>query len=1288
MTTASTTRSPFTFDTTPITRARTQWQALGGALLFGLTSVSALAGPASFNGRYEQNFDTLATSGATNVWDNGNTLTGWSLFRHDNSAFTAYRSGTGSDNNGAFYSFGASGAAERALGILISASAFNNPAAGSVAGWMALALKNDTGALVNALNVTFNGEQWRGGGNTNAQTMALQYGVGDSFESVASWQDAGDLFRWATPVVGATTASNLGNDNGRVGNLGGDLNNLQWANGQTLWLRWVNTRISGTNHGMAIDDLVVKTAGADTTAPTLSTSVPSAGATDVATSTSSITLSFNESVKVGSGSFELRQGANVLATLSVTDASKVAINGQTVTLTPGVALQANTAYSVVAVGAPVQDLSNNAWVVKTLAFTTGAPPSITRISAIQGSGDESPMQGMTVNVSAVVTAYMPGLSGFVLQEADADVDANPATSEGIFVYYGSNNPGVSAATVGKRVQVSGTVDEYNSQTQLKNLTAFQVIGDAVLPKPVPLMLPISDAALWERYEGMLVKVTSATSGGKLVVSNNYTLGRYGDVTLSPDQVLPQFTDVNAPSVDGFAAYVKTMQRSQIILDDNSSKSNPESVRGRNGQPLSASNSLRAGDGVDAIVGVLDQFYRASAPPEIYETSYRVQPTEPLKFTGAERPTASDLKAAVGVADLKVASANVLNFFSQVGDTGRNTSDVFTPPAAGSAPIGIRGANDATELDRQKAKIVANLVGLDADVYGLMEIQNNGYDASSAIQLLVGAMNASADKPSGADYDFIKAPFNQGSDVAMAGAGTDAITVAIVYRRDRIKPEGQAAVPNVTIYDAFTSGVGGARVPIAQTFSFNAPTGKEVFTIAVNHFKSKGSVLSSGDNEDKLDGQGANNPARLKTAEQLRAWLATQPTRATTKNVILLGDINAYSKEDPVTYLEKNGYSKVSQGYSYSFRGLWGSLDHIFVSTSLAGKVGKVVKWVINADEPPVLDYNTEYKTADQIANYYAATAYRSSDHNPIVMGLNFAAAPANQPPSISGVPAAVTAVAVGASTSLSSIKVADVDSEQLTLTLTVINGVVQGVTDADPQLAGLQLKGTPAAINSELAKASFVAAVQGDASVGLRLSDGVNDAVTATYSFKVSAVVTPGTGFELAPGAGGNVTGTLQGAGCKLASPPQYVTSQSQGITAMPSAGASLPHGLLVLNATGCDAGGVLTVTMNYSKPLPEGAELWKWGRTSDNTSKHWYRVPSTVSGQTVSFTLQDGGLGDDDLKADGNIADPTALVAPQAVTPPAATVAVPVLNAWGLLMLALSFLSFAPLARRLSRKG
>jgi predicted extracellular nuclease len=80
--------------------------------------------------------------------------------------------------------------------------------------------------------------------------------------------------------------------------------------------------------------------------------------------------------------------------------------------------------------------------------------------------------GQKVTVSAVVTAYMPGLSGFFVQEEEGDSDGDAATSEGVFVYYGNANPGVDEGTVGKLVQVSASVSEFRNQTQLSAVTDF------------------------------------------------------------------------------------------------------------------------------------------------------------------------------------------------------------------------------------------------------------------------------------------------------------------------------------------------------------------------------------------------------------------------------------------------------------------------------------------------------------------------------------------------------------------------------------------------------------------------------------------------------------------------------------------------------------------------------------------------------------------------------------------------------------------------------------------------
>jgi len=1054
--------------------------------------------------------------------------------------------------------------------------------------------------------------------------------------------------------------------------VGGDLRGLGWAPGATLWLRWVELNDVGNDHGLAIDDVSITLALPDTTAPALQASIPAEAATGVALNPE-IKLSFDEAVKPGSGSFELRQGATVVATLHAGDAAQVKFSGSTITLNAGVRLAVNTPYSLVSVGEPVLDISGNVWTGTTLGFTTGDEPPVTRISAVQGSGDQSPLVGQKVTVSAVVTAYMPGLSGFFVQEEAADSDGDAATSEGIFVYYGNANPGVDESTVGKLVQISASVSEFRNQTQLSAITDFVVRGAAALPDPVRIALPVSDMGQWERLEGMRVEVASATAGGKLVVSDNRTLGRYGNVTLSADTPLAQYTEVNAPSVAGYAAYVQTLQRSQIILDDRSGAQNPEFVPGRGGLPLSASNTLRAGDGVDRVIGVLDQFFDAAAS-EPYLTSYRVQPTQTPQFTGAARPSAAELQQAVGAATLKIASANVLNFFNLTGATSGSSQVMFNTPLGNQQ--GIRGANSIAELNRQRAKIVANLLGLGADVYGLMEVQNNGFGPGSAIQDLADALNASADKPAGAVYAVVKAPFSEAAGT-VPGAGTDAITVAIVYRSDRVTPVGSAAAPNVSTYDAFNGSIGGARVPIAQTFAVGGST--EQFTLVVNHFKSKGSVLGGAGNADVLDGQGANNAARVKTAQQLSSWLANRPTGATSPHVVLVGDFNAYAKEDPITTLETGGYVKVSQGLSYAFDGMWGSLDHVLVSTSLQPSVGRAVKWAINAEEPEVLDYNVEFKSLDQQASFYAPTAYRSSDHNPILLGLNFG----GRAPSFSGVPANAQAVVVGQAADLADVVVADADSPVVTLSIVASGGQVLGLEDADAAQPGIQLRGSPEQVSQQLRAAMYMASVAGPASLQLSVSDGVHAAVTASYPLLATAAgaVDPANRFNISGASQIAVAGEVVGGGanCRLAEPPQVMAAPGT-----PRPGAVVPHGLLKLNTDGCDAGALVTVRLTYPNDLPSGAEYWKWGRTADNTTQHWYRIPATLQGRVVSFVLRDGGLGDDDLLANGRVEDPSALVLPAAVgggTP----AAIPSLSEWAVALLSLMM---GGLAIRLRRRN
>lgn len=212
----------------------------------------SLATPAS---TYSQNFDSLATTGATVAWVNNSTLAGWSLFTGAGTAIPSYAANNGGSNTGAFISYGSTGSSERALGGLASGGTyFGSPASGAVAGYIALGLTNSSGIAFESFTLNFDGEQWRNGGNTSAQTMALQYGFGDSFGAVSSWLNAPAAFSFSSPIATATAAAIDGNVAGLVGGLGGTVS-VNWAPDATLWLRWVEVNDPGNDHGLAIDNL-------------------------------------------------------------------------------------------------------------------------------------------------------------------------------------------------------------------------------------------------------------------------------------------------------------------------------------------------------------------------------------------------------------------------------------------------------------------------------------------------------------------------------------------------------------------------------------------------------------------------------------------------------------------------------------------------------------------------------------------------------------------------------------------------------------------------------------------------------------------------------------------------------------------------------------------------------------------------------------------------------------------------------------------------------------------------
>ncbi|MBU9517577.1 ExeM/NucH family extracellular endonuclease [Burkholderia multivorans] len=561
--------------------------------------------------------------------------------------------------------------------------------------------------------------------------------------------------------------------------------------------------------------------------------------------------------------------------------------------------------------------------------------SATPIADIQGPGAPSPLAGQNVSIEAVVTADFggtDGFGGFFVQQADPQRRNQPGVSEGLFVYAPK-----ARAKAGDLVHVTGKVEEKYGQTQLTLSGAIAVCANGQTVTPATLTLPVESANAFAAYEGMLVRLPQT-----LTVTDNYELGRYGSVLLSNGRLRTP-TSVVPPSQA--QSRIDANARNRLILDDGSNKQNPASVPYPAPQ-LSSANTLRTGYTVRDVQGVLEVRYGA----------WRVQPVP-----GAAAPTfdaranpRTNAPARDPHANLRVASFNVLNYFN-----GNGLGGGFDDP-------NNRGAKTYQEFQRQEAKIVSALKALDADVIGLMEIQNNGYGELSAVRQLAAKL--------GGAWRVV--------DPGTSRLGGDAIAVAMIYDSRKVEPIGRAAT--LAIDDK-------NRQPLAQ--SFRRVGGKQALTIVVNHLKSKNCPDATNDDLDQGDGQGCWNPTRTRAAAKLADWLAGTPTGVAGQGVLLIGDFNSYTYEDPIRLLESRGYRNLvsrwigANAYSYVYNGEAGYLDHALASLPLASHVKAVHEWHINADEPVALQYTLAYKSAEQQQTYYAPDAYRSSDHDPVLIDI-------------------------------------------------------------------------------------------------------------------------------------------------------------------------------------------------------------------------------------------------------------------------------------------------------------
>lgn len=663
------------------------------------------------------------------------------------------------------------------------------------------------------------------------------------------------------------------------------------------------------------------------------------------------------------------------------------------------------------------------------------PAQLTPIPTIQGTGSPSALATQTVtdkngnvtgkvspgtfNVRGIVTALGQSLSkGFYL--TDPVGDGNPATSDGIFVYLSDKDFATKYADIkpGAELCLEAKVEEYYGGTQLK--PTFESGKARVQVTTQGLNVPTSVlqvnegeslAQAMNRYEGMRVRLDSSSD---LHLTRNfgfdYKVYR-NNVELSHKAPLLKPTQIHvASSPEAVALATKNGSNRLVVESDNKA---PDGVLPWFPGWDADQGYLRLGDQLTGLEGVIvynKDAFRLVVPGNVTLTAGAL-----LRSPEEDR---QDAPARLSGSDLRIGSFNVLNYFTSHSSIGGALNVLCKDQADADSAKGCnRGAKSQPEFEKQRTKIVNAITAMDADLLGLMEMENNGFEDNSALHNLVTRINEQQ-KDASKHYAYVRLPVSTLTDGKFFGG--DAIMVAMIYRPALLTPSGDASVIKLPEQRYITGGVAktaGQRDSLVQTFTI--AKSKEPLTLVVNHLKSKGSgCYENGDGKtEPADLQGKCTEFRVSAAKVLGETVSKLPGQ-----VLLVGDFNSYAKEDPIrvltdynpatserkivsashTFIGDQPYEQlgreVTRSYglidlnvkfnkekaiSYSYEGELGTLDYALANPALASKVAGVADWHINSFESNLFEYGSQYTgTLLKSDNPFSA-----SDHDPIIVDL-------------------------------------------------------------------------------------------------------------------------------------------------------------------------------------------------------------------------------------------------------------------------------------------------------------
>ncbi|MGP5384708.1 ExeM/NucH family extracellular endonuclease [Brachybacterium tyrofermentans] len=606
------------------------------------------------------------------------------------------------------------------------------------------------------------------------------------------------------------------------------------------------------------------------------------------------------------------------------------------------------------------------------------------IAEIQGTGAASELAGTPVITEGVVTAVYAtgGLDGYIIQTGGTGGALDLAEHTGstaVFVY----SPDTAGQVeIGDSVRVTGEVAEYHDSTQItvgaEGLEQLPEVLDPVEPATIGSGFPTQEAQR-ESLEHMLY----LPGEGDFTVTDVYSTNRFGEVGLAiGDQPLQQAGDIMAPGAEA-TAYFEEQAQNLVLLDDGRTTDFTKNAQ----LPMSWLTTQEP-----VRVGAAASFEQPVVVAYSFD-QWRLNVTSPWESAEADgvafEDTRQDAPDEVG-GDLQVATFNVLNYFTTLGEDTPGCEPYTDMEGNGTTVRGgcdLRGAWGADDLERQESKIVEAISGTDADVVGLMEIENSarlGEEADEATATLVAALN---EHDGAGTWDYV--PTADAYAAQGVDGGQDVITNAIIYRSAEVQLQGDAQI--LTGDPAFDN----AREPIGQVFVPVTGEGDqqvegEPFLFVVNHFKSKGSADAEDADLPADPVQGNARTSRLQQAEALHTWSQERAEELGVEDVLLGGDFNAYTQEEPLQTFYADGFLDLAEahdpaGWSYSYGGMVGSLDHVLGNASVSERVTGATDWQINGAESVMTQYS---RYLNNTTDLYEPGVFGSSDHDPIIVGLD------------------------------------------------------------------------------------------------------------------------------------------------------------------------------------------------------------------------------------------------------------------------------------------------------------